>query len=1329
MWNRIKRNFLILSAATLLIPTFQLDSRVLAEEATKSNIVYHETFSKVKDINGNSDNNSTTEVVTGKVFEGNEDGTSLYINNPSESGVEFSYADMGLKDGETYTVTLSVYVDEEEIVPFDSRLILQNVSLQDHENLVEDMLTAGESKIITKEITYKANVDHSLRMQLDTFGNHVPFYIGDLLITKNEEKHQVSILQDLNSVINVNFEDQTNNDFNRRGTTTTLTVSNEANHTDGGAYALKVENRTNTWHGPFLRIDNYIDLNTYYEFSAWIKLIGPESANINLNTQIGDNNAKYQSIGSKKISGSDGWVQIKGSYVYTDKGNDYVTIYLQSSDTLASFYIDDINIENKGQLIVDTELPGIKDIYEDDFLIGNAVNPEIMKGMNFQFLQHHFNTVTTSNYMKPDFLQKKKGQFTYETADQIVETALDADMKVHGHVLVWHAQSPDWFTSKIDNLGNTVVDAQGNKVPLTREEALQNMREYIQAVMHHFGDKVISWDVVNEAMTGDSPDPANWRSALRQSGWTRSVGDDFIEQAFLKARAVLDANPDMKNIRLYYNDYGLDDQNKATAVYSMVKEINDRYQQTHPGKLLIDGIGMQGHYSVNTSPQNVQKSLERFISLGVKVSFSELDINAATGGVQTESQAIKQGLLYAQLFQLFKKNADHIERVTFWGLHDGVSWRKDNSPLPFSPTLQPKPGYYGIIDPEAFILAHPPIEREINQAKATYGTPTIDGAIDEIWNTAEEISVGKYHMAWQGATGKAKVLWDEENLYVLVQVSDTQLNQSSSRVYEQDSVEFFLDQNNGKTTYYEEDDYHYRIRYDNFASFGATTNKVGVESATQVSGTNYIVEAKIPLTHVKPANGSKLGFDIQINDAKDGSRQSVASWNDDGGIGYKDTSVNGVLNLTGKPNNNSGNNGENGSGNSLGSTSGSSNNDSGNTQTKPNTKIEIKDGLVTVLPEVKVENGTVKAIITDTVMRDTLVQATKQGVTQNHIVLNISKLAEVNSYEVQIPTWSLQDQKEFEIHVATDLVTVHMPRHMLSNVNNLGEHVSIRLNQVSSQKVNNDMGNQTSTSPMVKLSLISGDREVDWSNLNTPVKVLLPYELTSEEQANPDQVVVWEFEGESKIGPIKSSRYDSVNNTVVFSTTSFNTYAVVPYTEVFNDINNVQWARQAINAMAARDIIKGTEADTFLPNEQIKRADFLALLIRAQSFEDLNGDQTMFSDVPEDAYYFKELAIAKRLGIVTGYSDKMFHPDSYISRQEMMVLAARTLNVAGKTLSTEDVVNHFTDADSISEYAQESIATLVNSGIVKGMSNGQIALNKSSTRAEAALIVYRMWKL
>ena len=684
----------------------------------------------------------------------------------------------------------------------------------------------------------------------------------------------------------IDFENKTSQGFSGRGGSEVLTVTDEANVTKDGKYSLKVTKRSETWHGPSLRIDNYVQEGAEYKFSVYVKLIEPASAQIMLSTQIGSGSgASYANLAQHNLGVEDGWVEITGSYRYNTK-SDYITIYVESSIPQASFYIDDVSAELAGKAVtgIQTDLVPIKDVYKNDFLIGNAISLQDTYGVRMELLKMHHDIVTFGNEMKPESLQRTKGKFTFSTADRMVENVQKAGLKIHGHTLVWHQQSPQW------------MNQSSKGVYLGREEALENLRTHIKTVMEHFGDKVISWDVVNEAMNDNPSNPENWRKALRQSPWYHAIGDDYVEQAFLAAREVLDAHPEW-DIKLYYNDYNLDNQNKSRAVYSMVKELNEKYQKSNPGKLLIDGIGMQGHYSLNTNPVNVEKSLERFASLGVEVSITELDIMAGTNHELTEKQSIQQGYLYAELFNIFKKYSDKITRVTFWGMDDGTSWRSSMNPTLFDKNLQAKPAYYGVIDPEKFMSENKLEYLESNRSLARYGTPVIDGETDGIWSKAPVLKLNRYQMAWEGATGTARVLWDEKNLYVQIIVNDAQLDKANANPWEQDSVEVFVDENNEKTTFYQEDDGQYRVNFENTATFNPEGIGKGFESAVKVTKSSYMVEMKIPFRTITPKADMQIGFDAQINDAKGGVRQSVANWNDASGNGYQDTSVFGTLTL------------------------------------------------------------------------------------------------------------------------------------------------------------------------------------------------------------------------------------------------------------------------------------------------------------------------------------------------------------------------------------------------------------------------------------------------
>ena len=174
---------------------------------------------------------------------------------------------------------------------------------------------------------------------------------------------------------------------------------------------------------------------------------------------------------------------------------------------------------------------------------------------------------------------------------------------------------------------------------------------------------------------------------------------------------------------------------------------------------------------------------------------------------------------------------------------------------------------------------------------ATYGTPTIgEGETDPIWNSAPALVIEK-HLTMKDngtASGVAKAMWDEENLYVMVEVQDPVLNSDSSQVHEQDSIEIFVDETNCKASSYQAGMGQYRINYKNEQTFNGSGIEEGFESYARIVDGGYVIEAKIPFKTVDPAANDKIGFDVQINDANaDGTRQDIVMWYDETGNSWQ----------------------------------------------------------------------------------------------------------------------------------------------------------------------------------------------------------------------------------------------------------------------------------------------------------------------------------------------------------------------------------------------------------------------------------------------------------
>ena len=342
---------------------------------------------------------------------------------------------------------------------------------------------------------------------------------------------------------------------------------------------------------------------------------------------------------------------------------------------------------------------GLKDSFKDKFLIGVALNKTQILGkdtITHAFTVQHFNSITAEDAMKWERIHPQPDVYDFTVPDSMIAFGERNGMFIVGHTLVWHSQVPDWV----------FIDAKGK--PLTRDSLLQRMKDHIFTVVGRYKGKVDGWDVVNEAVDEDG--------GLRKSKWYEIIGEDYIQKAFEFAR---EADPDAQ---LYYNDYNIELKGKREGAVRLIKNLQDK-------GVKIDGLGIQGHWHLNSPDlQEIDSSLKVYGELGLKVMITELDVNvipepsgiigsdiAQSASYQSQlnpwpesfPDSMQQVLAnrYASLFELFLKHSDKISRVTFWGIHDGYSW-KNNWPIPgrttypllFDRNYQPKPAYYAVIE-------------------------------------------------------------------------------------------------------------------------------------------------------------------------------------------------------------------------------------------------------------------------------------------------------------------------------------------------------------------------------------------------------------------------------------------------------------------------------------------------------------------------------------------------------------------------------------------------------------------------------------------------------
>ncbi|MHB1036425.1 MAG: endo-1,4-beta-xylanase [Pirellulales bacterium] len=342
---------------------------------------------------------------------------------------------------------------------------------------------------------------------------------------------------------------------------------------------------------------------------------------------------------------------------------------------------------------VDQHGPTIKDACKNHFLIGMAGDlPGRYSDVEKALVTENFNIVTPENCMKPAPVHPSENTWNFERTDALVKWCADNKLAIHGHTLVWHAQTGAWFFR------------DGDKATVT-----QRLKDHINTLVGRYKGKIRSWDVVNEAIN-DRGDAST--ENLRNSSWFQTLGPEFLTLAFKFAH---EADPDAT---LYYNDYGIEAGAKHASSMLLLKRLLKEGAPVH-------GVGIQGHWSTAGVPFDaLDKAIADYASLGLKVSITELDvtIRGASGGqfgpgpgfggrgfggrssTPPSPQALKeQADAYARMFGILIKHKGAVERVTFWGLSDRRTWRFGQNPLIFDSNNQRKPAYVAIVE----ALLHP----------------------------------------------------------------------------------------------------------------------------------------------------------------------------------------------------------------------------------------------------------------------------------------------------------------------------------------------------------------------------------------------------------------------------------------------------------------------------------------------------------------------------------------------------------------------------------------------------------------------------------------------
>lgn len=559
------------------------------------------------------------------------------------------------------------------------------------------------------------------------------------------------------------------------------------------------------------------------------------------------------------------WTKYEGAFKIDATEGDQVVIriieqgtnYGQGDCVKGDYCITGVSMKkiNKPKPEIEKDIPNWKDsitkglggntIAGTCFGVGSLTDEALM-----ELSTKHFNAISFENELKPDSLltssPKLNGatfaasngmtidvpDLTYTNPNKMLDFVKkwnednDGNIKIRGHVLVWHSQTPEWFFHENYDAEADYVDK--DEMDARLEWYIKTVLEYYTKAGSEYEGMFYGWDVVNEAMSDGTGKP---RKASDNSNWARIYGDEsneYIIKAFRFANQYAPAE-----LELYYNDYNDSVPLKCAGITQLLKDIKAA-EGTR-----IDAMGMQSHHGMSDPTiSQIEAAVRSYAGVVGAVQLTELDLKASntydgtdkTRGDEYTKQAYRYKEIFDLLVNLDAEDDIEVTGITVWGTIDPLSWLQSSNsvggasqggnqcPLLFDGDYKAKPAFWAFVDATK-------LEPNIQKVVAVEKT-------DDSYAQGKEYNMDKATFV---------PMWDKDGLKILFNVQD-------ANVDETDAITVYVDP----------------------AMTKAEVTPVKVEAkradATATDG-GYKAEVTVPLNNAAVA--AKVGFDVVITDGND----------------------------------------------------------------------------------------------------------------------------------------------------------------------------------------------------------------------------------------------------------------------------------------------------------------------------------------------------------------------------------------------------------------------------------------------------------------------------
>ena len=776
-----------------------------------------------------------------------------------------------LEKGTTYEYSYYAKLDSKEVG--QASLVLNYMYGEGYDDTVQVLASTDEDTYsfsadewtrVTGTFTFEPNEEKEFREI------HLTFSAVDSQTVFSVDDFKVGILDGAETATgeNILYDSQFNDESSAWDASGDAELSRGTNREEeqetlGAGYGYIIK-RTQNWECIVQDISDRVKNNTDYKFSFYAKLseeYGEQERTVQLCTtkkDSTDTDELYDQLntteGKAQVTANE-WTKVEGtlSVVWSGELKKLEFKISEQGDpledgTYGSYYVANVSLEEieKSEKKIQHDIKDLKAQLKEDYggMAGVAIPAMALNDeARMELVTKHFNSVTAENEMKPEsflgtnpnigddgfpILDFTNGNKMMDYIKNYNENNPDNIIKVRGHVLVWHSQTPGWFFREGYDTNKSYVDKATMSKRL--ENYIKQVLEYYHGEGSEYDGIIYSWDVVNEAINDVDGE------VRAESDWYRVYEDNsFIKEAFVYANKYVP-----EDVTLFYNDYNDTNGVKVQGICRLIEQI----KATSGAR--IDGMGMQGHYDMSSPTEGQFKeaaeAYAKALGEGGELQLTELDFkaskdyNGTNNAVEYQKQAYRYKTIYDAILSLEKEGKANFNTITFWGTHDGVSWLQDSNvvggaadgdkpqcPLLFDDNYQAKPAYWAFVDASK-------LEPFINEEVAIE-------ADDFDTDLSKEYSF---------TTGDAQVtftpIWNSDGLQVQVYVEDSTIDES-------DAVTVYVDTS------------------DNIQKFVLTRG----QSTSTSDG--YLAEFDIPINNLEIM--SKVGFDIKLTDG-----EFSGSWND-----------------------------------------------------------------------------------------------------------------------------------------------------------------------------------------------------------------------------------------------------------------------------------------------------------------------------------------------------------------------------------------------------------------------------------------------------------------